>query len=245
MKLHQALALHKQAFSLGESSLTRVYHVLQKPALLASIFRTYSPKKEDGQQLPSEGSTRIQLRVPTTLAEAVPALVRQMDIQATVDTGNQSAKANIVVHGVVLVEDVSVETLLFLEKKIKIIISQILDNLPLVDDAEEWEDAGDGLSWRTKPTEKTKTDKVPHAFVKAASTDKHPAQVDTVFLDEVVGTWTTVRFSGALKASQKADLLAKARTLLEAVQIARGEANSTEVQDKKIGQVIFDFLGWA
>lgn len=244
MKLHQALALHKQAFALGEGALTRAYQAIQKTPLLAGVSKTYLPKQEDGQQIPPDGN-RLQLRVPTILAEAVPALVRQIDLQATVDAGNQVAKANIMIDGVVLVEDVSVETLLFLEKKLKSIITNVLENVPLVDDADDWEDAGDGLSWRTRPSEKVRTEKVPHAFVKAAATDKHPAQVDTIYLDEAVGTWITVRFSGALKASQKADLLAKARKLLEAVQVARGEANSTEAQDKKIGQTVLDFLGWA
>lgn len=243
MKLHQALALHGQAFSGGESALTKAYHAMQRKELLAGISKTYAPVAEDGQTLPAEG-TRLQLRVPVLLSEAVPAIVRQIDFQATVDTGNQSAKANVVVDGEVLLPDVPVETLLFLEKKLKTVIKDLLTNLPTVDEAEEWVDAGDGLSWKSAPSGKTRTDKVPHAFVKAAATDKHPAQVDTIYLDEVVGIWTTVRFSGALKASQKAALLAKAHKLLAAVQIARGEANSVEVEQRDLGAAITKFLGW-
>ncbi len=243
MKLHQALALHKGAFSRGEGALTRVHQSTRTPALLSGLMKTYQPKDMDGQQLPGEG-VKLQIRVPTLLAESVPALVDQIDLQATVDVGNQTGMADIKIDGTVLVESVPIETLLFLEKKLKTFM-QVLDNLPVVDEAEEWEPADDGLSWKTKPSEKVRTDKVPHAFVKAAATDKHPAQVDTIFLDQVVGTWSTVKFSGALKANQKTSMQARARKLLAAVQVARGEANSVEVEQQNIGQAIFDYLDWA
>lgn len=243
MKLHQALALHKSAFSLGEGALTRAYHALQKTALLAGVSKTYAPKDVDGQQLPGEG-VKLQLRVPTVLRDAVPALIRQIDLQATIDNGNQQGRANIVIDGETIASDVSVETLLFLEKKVTSIIKNVLDHLPTVDEAEDWDDAGDGLSWKTKPSEKVRTDKVPFPFVKAQATDKHPAQVEVLHRDEVVGTWTTVRFSGALKATQKAALLERANKLLDAIKVARGEANSTEVQQANIGQSVFDYLAW-
>jgi hypothetical protein len=99
MKLHQFLALHKQGFSDGEGALTKVYHAVEKTALLAGVSKTYEPLAEDGQKLPSEG-TKLQLRVPILLRGAVPALVRQFDYQAAVDAGNQIAKANVTVDGV-------------------------------------------------------------------------------------------------------------------------------------------------
>ncbi len=243
MKLHQFLALHKQAFSDGEGALTRAHNNASRTALLAGVSKTYQPKNEDGQQLPSEG-TKLQLRVPVLLRDAIPAMVRQLDLQTTVDSGNQIATASVVVDGVTVLENMPVETLLFLEKKLNT-LAEVVDKLPVLDEAEDWSDAGDGLSFKTAPSHKARTDKVPHAFVKAAATDKHPAQVETIYLDEVVGTWTTVKFSGAITATRKRELAEKISKLRAAVKVARGEANSTEVVDRKIGQSIFDFLGWA
>lgn len=243
MKLHQYLALHKGAFSDGEGRLTKVYHALDKNALLSGVLKTYKPNDEEGQQLPSEG-TKLQLRVPVLLREAVPALVRQVDLQATVDAGNQQATANVVVDGEVVLSDVPIETLLFLGKKLTA-LGEVISKIPVLDEAEDWSDAGDGLSFKTAPSSKVRTEKVPTKFEKAPATDKHPAQVEILYLDKVVGTWTTTKFSGAITAKRKSELVEKLSKLQAAVKVAQGEANSTEVTDRKIGQAVFDFLGWA
>lgn len=242
MKLHQILALHKTAGPAGEGVLTRVYHTITKKELLAGITKTYEPRTEDGAKLPGE-STRLQLRIPVVLRDLLPALKRQMDLVATVDAGNQAARADVVVDGEVILSQVPVETLLFLEKKLDV-LEKLVEKLPTLDDAEDWEDAGDGLSWKTKPSVKARTDKVPTRFVRAEATDKHPAQVEILYLDEPVGDWTTIRFSGAITAARKNELASKVATLLAAVKVARGEANSTEVTDQKIGDAIFEYLGW-
>lgn len=242
LKLHQILALHKQAFSDGESALTKLLRAMDKSALLAGVSKTYTPKDEDGQQLPSEG-VRLQLRVPTLMAEVAPTLIRQFDLTAMVDAGNQTARADVVVDGVTVLEAVPVETLLFLEKKL-LTLSQVIERLPVLDEADEWEQADDQLSFKTKPSYRVKTDKIPRPFVKAPATDKHPAQVEVVFSDEVVGTWSTIKFSGAIKASRKSELMYKVEQLRSAVKVARGEANSVVVEDKKIGLAVINFLGW-
>lgn len=241
MRLHQFLALQKQANSRGEGDLTRAHHAVAKKELLAGIEKKYEPLDENGQKLPGE-STKLQTRVPVVLASVVPALVRQYDVQATVDAGNQVSKADVMVDGHTILEQVPVETLLFLEKKLDILYT-FVNGLPVLDDAEDWDD-NDGQSFKTKPSAKVRTDKVPERFVKAEATDKHPAQVEILYLDKVVGTWLTTKFSGALKPEQKRDLVERVSKLLAAVKTARGEANSTVVEDKKIGQAVFDYLGW-
>jgi len=243
MKLHQTLALHKQAFSDGEGALTKAIRATEKTALLAGVSKTYEPNDENGQQLPGEG-TKLQLRVPVIMRDAIPAMVRQFDLTATVDSGNQVSTAPIIVDGEVIVDNLSVETLLFLEKKLNM-LAEFVAKLPVLDEADDWDAADDGLSFKTAPQSKIRTDKVPEVILKAAATDKHPAQTELLYLDKVVGTWNTVKFSGALKASRKRELIEKVDKLRAAVKVARGEANSTEVTDRKIGQAIFDFLGWA
>jgi hypothetical protein len=242
MKLHQFLALQADAKGRGEGDLTKAFQAVDKTALLSGVSKTYASRTEDGYQLPAEG-TKLQLRVPVIMADAIPAMIRQFDIQATVDGGNQIAKADVVVNGVTVLTDVPVETLLFLEKKMVNLV-QFIEKLPVVDEAEDWEDAGD-LSFKSRPSVKARTDKVPERFVKAAATDKHPAQVEILYLDQPVGDWTTIKFSGAITPARKRDLLSKVQLLQSAVKVARAEANSTEVTDRKIGQQIFDFLGWA
>jgi hypothetical protein len=57
-----------------------------------------------------------------------------------------------------------------------------------------------------------------------------------------VGQWRTVKFSGALPAQERNELLQRIRKLQEGVKFAREEANSKEVDDVKLGNKVFDFV---
>jgi hypothetical protein len=60
--------------------------------------------------------------------------------------------------------------------------------------------------------------------------------------DVIDGYWDKVRFSGAVPASRKDELLERCQALIEAVQRAREAANQIDVQDAPIGQAVFDHL---
>jgi hypothetical protein len=59
--------------------------------------------------------------------------------------------------------------------------------------------------------------------------------VETYTEDVVVGYWTTVKFSGAVPAREKNEILQRVRKLQEAVKSAREEANALAVGVKKVG----------
>lgn len=240
--MNQAIALLKGGKSDGESALTKVYHSVQKSPLLLGIRKTYEPRDEDGEKLPGE-STKLQIRVPEVMSDAVAPLSRLLDLVATVDLGNQVATADVKVNGVTILQKVPVSTLLFLERKL-VDIAALVDKLPVLDAAEEWLDNEDG-SWKTVPSIKVRTKKVPRVLEKAPATDKHPAQVEVWHEDIVVGDWTTTTFSGAVTQKRQRELANNVKKLQIAVKIAREEANSTDVQDFKIGEDIFKFLGWS
>jgi hypothetical protein len=87
-----------------------------------------------------------------------------------------------------------------------------------------------------------KTKKIPRNHVKAEATEKHPAQVEVYYEDVVVGTWRTIKFSGALPASRVNELLNRVEKLQEAVKFAREEANNLEVTEPKVGAKVFQYL---
>jgi len=60
-KLNQIIAVEKGAKSRSFAKITDAYQLLQKPAVLAGISRTYQPSDEDGEQYPPE-STRVQVK---------------------------------------------------------------------------------------------------------------------------------------------------------------------------------------
>ena len=88
----------------------------------------------------------------------------------------------------------------------------------------------------------TKTKKVMKNHVKAEATKEHPAQVETYTEDVIVGYWTTVKFSSAIPAKEKNEMLERVRKLQEAVKCAREEANGMEVESRKIGAAVLNHV---
>jgi alkanesulfonate monooxygenase SsuD/methylene tetrahydromethanopterin reductase-like flavin-dependent oxidoreductase (luciferase family) len=97
-------------------------------------------------------------------------------------------------------------------------------------------------AWGTEQVQTLRTKKVPRNHVKAAATDKHPAQVEVYYEDITVGTWRTTKFSGALLAKRVNELAARVKTLQEAVKFARETANSSEAKEVKTGEAIFNYI---
>lgn len=243
LRLNQVIALSKTAKTQGENALTLAYHSLQKSGgPLSGIARTYQPRDDDGEKLPPE-STLLQLRAMELLTKTAPLVARQIDIIATNDAGNQHASANVMLDGEEVLTNVPVTTLIFLEKKLDGVLD-VLAKLPVLDASESWHFDDSVRAHRTDPVQTVRTKKVPRNHVKAEATDKHPAQVELYYEDTVVGTWSTTKFSGAVSAAEKQALLTRASNLREAIKIAREEANSTVVEDVKLGDRVIALLGW-
>lgn len=245
LKLNQVIALQKVAKPHAESAITQAYQGVQRSTTLAGISEVYDPIAEDGQQLPPKGN-KLQDRVPDILRGVIEPVVRMLDLTATLDAGNQAAKADILNPdtGEVLLADVPVSTLLMLEKTLNN-LEQILRKTPVLDPSATWVRDPDNMCYRTEPAKKARTEKVPVNHVKAPATDKHPAQVEILYLDKVVGYWTTVHSSGAVSERTLRELTERLRKLRDAVKVAREQANMTTVADVKIGAQIFEYLGWA
>ncbi|GAB2928875.1 hypothetical protein ACFMQL_03815 [Nonomuraea fastidiosa] len=239
-KLNQILAVEKGVKSDVQRKVTDAYNRIQKAPLLSGLSRTYQPIDDEGEQLPPE-STRVQVQAEEVLKDVGTALTRLFDVTATKDWANCEAKADVVVDGEVLLEDVPVTYLLFLEKQLSEVYA-FVSKLPTLDPAETWtrDEATD--TWRTEPVKTTRTKKVPRNHVLAEATDKHPAQVQVYNEDVVVGYWTKIAFSGAMPQRRVNELLARVQKLQDAVKYAREEANGTEVVDRKIGDKVFAYL---
>ena len=239
-KLNQLLAIEKGAKQAGERALTDAHHKLQKAALLSGVARTYRPKDEDGDRLPSE-STLVQLRADQVLTAISGTLARHFDVTAQKDWTNTIAKADIVVDGETVLAEVPVSHLLWLERQL-LDLQTFVRKLPTLDPAEAWIRDAASDTWRTAGQETTRTKKVPRNHVKAPATDRHPAQVEVYTEDVVVGYWNTVKFSGAMPAATVNVLIARVSKLLAAVKMAREAANNTQVLDVSTGDHIFNYL---
>src|ERR1019366_9195922 len=154
---------------------------------------------------------------------------------------NTQAKADIVVDGKPIAKQVPVTYLLFLEKQL-IDIHTFVDKLPVLDSAENWLFTQEADAYACKPYDSTRTKKIKRNHVKSEATDKHPAQVETYDEDVIVGYWRTVKFSGAVPAKQRNEMLERVRKLQEAVKFSREEANALEIKPVKIGESLLNFV---
>jgi len=226
-KLNQIIAIEKGVRNEAQQEITKVHHKLMKSPLLSGIARTYSPKDEEGDQLPPE-STKLQVNAEEALAAAVNAFARLFAVTLEKDGTNIHALADIVVDGEVLFTKAPVPYLLFLEKQL-VDIHTVIAKLPTLDPSETWTFDANADAWASAPTSTTRTKKIPRNHVKAAATDKHPAQVETFYEDVIVGYWKTIKFSGAVPQKRVTELAERVTKVQQAVKFAREQANSTEV----------------
>lgn len=240
-KLNQIIALTSGKKSRAQKELTEVHKNLQKSDLLMGISRTYKPlDEENGERLPPERK-QVQLRVKDCVANVRKELADMFDVVATQDYANCVAKANVTVDGQVIVKDVPVTYLLFLEKQLTD-LHTFVEKFPTLDPSEKWHYSQDADSYASEPSQSIKTKKVMKSHVKYEATKEHPAQVETYSEDQTVGHWTTVKFSGAIPAKEKNDTLERVRKLQEAVKVAREEANGVDVEHKRVGDAVFNYV---
>lgn len=226
-RLNQILAVESATKNKAENTFTQVYQNIQRAELSAGFTKTYTPKNEDGQNRPTERKV-VQLRATDAIEQAKTALAELFDLTATKDATNTTAKADVVVDGQTLLTGVPATHLLFLEKKLAGII-EFVKKLPTLSTDQEWSiDSVSGLAL-TQPTEVLSTSKVEDHVVTVPATPQHPAQVNKVVKDVVVGTWRTILYSGALPQDRVRAILTRAEKLQKAVKAARQEANEAPV----------------
>lgn len=239
-KLNQIIAVEKGTKSTVENEITKTYHLVQKAELFNGLSRQYQPKDDEGEILPGE-KTNVIVTVPDLVTAFSGSLTTLFDVTATKVYANTGARADVVVDGDVLLEQVPVEALLFLEKRLADVMT-FVSKVPTLDPAFDWSwDEASG-NYKTAATRTNRTRKVLKNHIKADATDKHPAQVETYTEDEVAGYWDTVKFSGAVPVTLVREWRDKILKLQSAVKFAREEANSKEVTDVKIGEKVFSYL---
>lgn len=242
-KLNQIVAVEQGVKSATHSEISRLLEDAQrtqKDGPLHGIARTYTPRDDQGEQLPPE-STRVQIKIDDLLDRAATVLTRLFDVTATKDWTNCDATADVTINGQVLLGDVPATYLLFLEKRLGE-LHDLVAKLPTLDPSETWSYSTEAGCWVTDPVMTTRTKKIPRNHVLAEATPHHPAQVQTYTEDVVVGTWRTVKFSGALPAERVREILRRITALQEGVVYARQAANNRDVTDQRVGKKVFDYL---
>ena len=184
----------------------------------------------------------VTTTVYQTLNYALDFFVKAEDVQFQKNLTNCKARGTIYWNGQVLIENVPVDELLGLESRLSK-LRQLFQEIPTVDATKYWRhDSQLGCWVSAYPEETTKTEKQIIPVTLKEATKEHPAQVQPVQKDIVVGKFTTVRRSGSATALQKATLLKNLDDLIVEVKKARMRANEVEVENVKIGDLIKNIL---
>lgn len=246
IKLNQIISIENQAKTQIQSELTEIHKATQKPDLFNGQARKFEPRDDDpsspiGERLPDE-TKNITFNTQDVITKSAEKWARVFDLSATREWGNSGAKASVEVDGKVLIEDAPVGYLLYLEKKLED-IRKFVDVLPVLDPTEKWEEFdSQNKVYKTERTGQARNKPVTRAMVLYEATPQHPAQVKEVQENVFAGTWWTTKYSSALPAQRKSEILSRIQRTYEAVKFAREKANETEIEDKKVGKPFFDFL---
>lgn len=238
-KLSHLLAAEKGVKTRAENVITDLYQKLQKSDLVLGLLRTFAPAKEDGPQHPAEKKI-VSLKVMDALERIAESTRIVANITALKDATNMTARGDIVIDGETLLAGVPVTHLLFLEKRMATAID-IIKAFPVLSQDASWS-KNEALSlYETEPVKSFSTKKVESWITVVQPTKEHPAQTQKMTVDEIVGTWSAITFSGALPADRKQQMLARAEKMLTAVKIARDRANQVPVVEFASGK-LFDYV---
>jgi len=241
MKLNQILAIEKGIKNSTKEKISALHHRSTHAPLYDGIEKTYRPKDEEGDMLPSE-SQKIQLHASAVLTDASNTWSELFDITYSKDAANCEAKADVKVGETVVLPDVPVTYLLFLEKQLQDVLT-FVSKLPVLDSSESWTWSDSQSCYETAPVETHRSTKISEPVVLYEATDKHPAQVKEAYKDVIVGYWKKIRYSAAISETEKNKYEKRVTDLLRAVKVAREAANSsTAVRSTNIGDKLFSHI---
>lgn len=233
----------------SHAAVSGLYALVQKRGLFDGHRRVYAPLTEnaDGtaERLPTE-EQKVQYVGEQLLAHVAGAYTRLFDLELTMDTADTTAFADLIIAttsgSVVLVERVPATTLLFLRKKL-VDLRTFVSKLPTHDREFDWEQTGDEAGvYRSQPIQTVRTKKVRVHKIVVAPTEHHPAQTDSWQEDQPTGTWTLIKFTGALPHARYVELLTRVDFLIEAVERALEQTKQVDAPDLKMGDKLFKFV---
>jgi hypothetical protein len=195
-----------------------------------------------------EAQAREEKPVTTTVYEtleyALKLYGKAEDLQFKKNVANRLALGTVMWRGEPLLKEMPVDQLLGLESRLAK-IRQLYGAIPTLDASKHWTHSpneGAHVWVTTHPEDTTKTDKQIIPIVLQAATKEHPAQVQPIQKDVVVGRFTTIKRSGAATALQKANAIKQIDELIMEVKQARMRANETTIWEGEISDDLLPLL---
>jgi hypothetical protein len=242
-KMHELLAVEKAIVGNLNRDSEESIHVLKKSSNFLKEAKSKRHFAEDDKKLDEDSQTDIVTTVPDRITWHMGHLDKFLDIQVQKDTTNQKAVADVIIDGQVILTQVPATTLLMMETKLGVDLRKVFEAIPTLDANQPWEFDSMQRLWKAEPPVTFVTKKTMKAVVLAPATDKHPAQVKEVSEDVPVAKITRTVYSGMITSAQKAELLGRLDTLVNAIKTARQRANAVEVASvKDFGEKLTGYL---
>lgn len=247
-KLHEILAAEKTVKDQNKVLLdTTITKFKKSDSYFRGHTKTLKMIADTDENRAIEEAAREDKPVITNVYETLDYVfsfwARNEDFQAQKNEANTRAVSHLEFRGQRLLENIPVDELLGLLDRLGNLRSLLLE-APTLDSSRTWEQGAVKYTWRsTSEDVGTKTEKRLTPVVLSPATDKHPAQIEKVINDVVIGKTTTRKSSGELTAQQKADLLAAIDELISEGSKARSRCNEIEVDKSiQVGTVITGVL---
>ncbi len=242
-KLHEVLAVESGLKSVMDKVVNEAKDsFVNKRGHFLAQNRHYESLVENGLTFPDENKSMV-----TTIKDKLDYVkghfIKAIDCIFQKEVTNTKAQADLVVNGELIAKDVPATFLLTLEGRLKELRS-LYEHVPTLDPGGNWaKDSTRDNVYVSDETVQHKTEKVVEPLVLYPATEKHPAQVDKITMDKIVGKWTTKVWSGNLSSSEKSKLLGKIDELIRSAKQARMRANGVEVEKNlKICDKIFNYI---
>ncbi len=250
-RLHELLAVEMDRKGAAEKARkTATDRFTRKTAHFSGVRRTFRPFSVDEAAGESpderlEAETRLVATVPEVLEGIFGQFGQALDVSFQIDDANTRARADLVVDGQTLAEQVPATFLLQLEKRLRS-MKELLEAAPTYDPVKLWTlDAGADKAhvFRAEPVVTVRKQKTRKYNIMVEATKEHPAQVDIVNVDAPVGQIRTYEWTGMLSPGRKAQLLERMDKLILAVKAARSRANTQDVDpQRRIAKTLADYV---
>lgn len=250
-KLHELLAAEKTPMAAWHQVFEES---LKKFAAESHYFTGYSKTLKMIEDSPANDAVEAQAReekpVTTTVYEtleyAFDLYGRAEDLQLQKNLANRQALATVYLGNRPdpIFTDIPIDELLGLENRLTQ-IRRLIAAVPTLDAGKHWSrsDNVGPYTWvLTHPEETTKTEKQLIPVVLAEATKEHPAQIQAIQKDMVVGRFSTIKRSGAATSLQKANALQRIDELIVSIKRARMRANEQVVPSATIAKVLIPLL---
>lgn len=243
-KLHELLAAEGTAKQQADKCRADLLTTFEKKRhLFGEKHITFHSVAEDAEVVVEDHSA-LQSTVRTELNWIKGIWSRALDLSYQVAGSNMEARADVVLDsGVTLLSNVPATALLEGEKRMSEAHALIM-GIPTLDPAKGFvPDPDKGVNiYRARDDVKARTKKIQRPLILHPATKEHPAQVQAITEDVVIGHLRVQEWSGLITPAEKAEMLNRAEELRRAFKTARSRANACKAATATMATAVLGYV---